>query len=121
MIIIWYHIRMNEKLLEKVSELKDKIETLPEIVELERLNKLLNDNDEVMKLCYRKDVAATKYEDTIRYFGENSEEAKAAQKALHQAKLDLDENDLVKQYNKQYKKVRKIYDKINEEIFNPFN
>ena len=112
---------MNEKLLEKVSELKAEIEKLPEVIELERLNKLLNENEEVMKLCYKKDVALTKYEDSIRYFGENSNEAKEAQKCLHQAKLALDENELVNRYNEQYKKVRKIYDKINEEIFNPFN
>lgn len=121
MIIIWYHNRMNQKLLEKASELKKEIDSLPEVIELERLNKLLNENEEVMKLCYRKDVCATKYEDAIRIFGQNSNEANEAQKALHQAKLELDLNKDVKAYNEQYKKVRKIYDKINEEIFNPFN
>ena len=119
--IIWYHIRMNEKLLEKVSKLKNEIDSSLEVIELERLNKLLNENEEVMKLCYRKDVCITKYEDAIRIFGQNSKEASNAQKELHQAKLDLDNNELVKQYNEQYKKVRKMYDKINEEIFNPFN
>ena len=121
MIIIWYHNRMNQKLLEKASELKKEIDSLPEVIELERLNKLLNENEEVMKLCYRKDVCATKYEDAIRIFGQNSDEAIEAQKALHKAKLELDLNKDVKAYNEQYKKVRKIYDKINEEIFNPFN
>ena len=112
---------MNQNLLEKATSLKEKINSLPEVKELERLNDLLNDDEEVMKLAYRKDVASTKYEDAIRFFGENSNEAKEAQKTLHQAKLALDENGLVKQYNEAYKKVRKIYDKINEEIFNPFN
>ena len=121
MIIIWYHIRMNQNLFEKASKLKEEIEASDEVKELERLNKLLNEDEEVMKLCYRKDVSATKYEDAIRYFGENFKEAEEAQKALYQAKLEFDNNDLVKAYNEQYKKVRKIYDKINEEIFNPFN
>lgn len=112
---------MNQNLLEKATSLKEEIDSLPEIKELERLNVLLNENEEVMKLAYRKDVASTKYEDAIRFFGENSNEAKEAQKVLHQAKLALDENELVKKYNDAYKKVRKIYDKINEEIFNPFN
>ena len=119
--IIWYHIRMNEKLSEKATQLKAEIDSLPEVKELERLNKLLNENEEVMKLAYRKDSCSVKFEDAVRFFGENSDEAKAAQKALYQAKLELDENELVKAYNEQYKKVRKIYDKINEEIFNPFN
>ena len=112
---------MNQKLTEKALELREKINTCPEVIELERLNKLLNENEEVMKLSYRKDVCATKYEDAVKYFGLQSDEAREAQKALYQAKLELDTNELVKAYNEQYKKVRKIYDKINEEIFNPFN
>ena len=112
---------MNQNLLEKASKIKQEIKSLPEVQELKRLDKLLNDNEEVMKLCYRKDVAATKFEDAVRYFGKESDEAAEAQRALYQAKLELDQNELVKAYNEQYKKVRKIYDKINEEIFNPFN
>ena len=121
MYIIWYHKCMNQNLLEKAYEVKAEIESLPEVIELKRLDKLLNENEEVMKLCYKKDIAATKFEDAVRYFGKESDEASKAQKALYQAKLELDQNELVKQYNEQYKKVRKIYDKINEEIFNPFN
>ena len=121
MYIIWYHKCMNQNLLEKASEIKAEIESLPEVIELKRLDKLLNENEEVMKLCYKKDIAATKFEDAVRYFGKESDEANKAQKALYQAKLELDQNELVRQYNEQYKKVRKIYDKINEEIFNPFN
>ena len=112
---------MNEKLAEKALLLKKEIDSSPEVIELERLNKLLNENEEVMKLCYRKDVCATKFEDTVKIFGKDSEEANEAQRELHQAKLELDSNELVKAYNAQYKKVRQIYDKINEEIFNPFN
>ena len=112
---------MNQSLLEKASKLKEEIGSLPEVQELERINKLLNDDEDVMRLCYKKDMCVTKYEDVLRHFGDNSEETVRAQKALHQAKLELDENPLVKQYNEQYKKVRKIYDRINEEIFNPFN
>ena len=119
--IIWYHKSMNQNLLEKATQIRQEIESLPEVQELKRLDKILNENEEVMKLCYRKDVAATKFEDTVRYFGKESDEALAAQKVLYQAKLELDQNELVKAYNEQYKKVRKIYDKINEEIFNPFN
>ena len=112
---------MNQSLLEKASKLKEEIDSHPEVQELERLNKLLNDDEDVMRLCYKKDMCVTKYEDALRHFGDNSDETLRAQKALHQAKLELDKNPLVKQYNEQYKKVRKIYDRINEEIFNPFN
>ena len=121
MYIIWYDKCMNEKLLEKTLKLKEEIDSLPEVKELDRLEKLLNENEEVMRLCYKKDMCLTKYEDAVRYFGERSNEANEAQKSLYQAKLALDTNEFVKQYSEQYKKVKKIYDKINEEIFNPFN
>ena len=121
MIIIWYDICMNQILLDKASKLKEELDSLPEVKELERLNKLLNENEDVMRLAYKKDMCATKYEDAIRYFGENSDDAKKAQKELHLAKLELDKHELVIAYNKQFKIVREIYDRINEEIFNPFN
>ena len=111
---------MNEILHEKINNLNNELKSHPDVIELDRLEKILNNDEEVMKLCYRKDVCVTKYEDAIRYFGENSDETLEAQKFLHQAKLALDENELVKKYNEQYKKVRKLYDKINEEIFDPF-
>ena len=112
---------MNQILLEKVLKLKNEIENSPEVKELNRLNELLESDEEVMKLCYRKDVCISNYEDALKHFGENSNETKEAQKALHQAKLALDKNEVVMKYNEQFKIVRKMYDKINEEIFNPFN
>ena len=112
---------MNQILLEKASKLKDELDSLPEVKELERLNKLLNENEDVMRLAYKKDMCAIKFEDAIRYFGKNSKEAIEAQKCLHLAKLELDKNELVVAYKKQYKIVREIYDRINKEVFDPFN
>ena len=112
---------MDQILLDKASKLKEELDSLPEVKELECLNKFLNENEDVMRLAYKKDMAATKYEDAVRYFGQNSDEAIEAQKCLHLAKLELDKNELVILYNKQYKKVREIYDRINKEIFNLFN
>lgn len=120
MIIIWYHKYMNEILAEKAEQIKETINSLPEVIELERLNKLLNENEDVMRLCFIKDSYATKYEDAVKYFGQNSKEANNALKELYKAKLSFEENELVKAYNKQYQKVSEIYDKINEKIFDPF-
>lgn len=112
---------MNVVLLSRINELKEELTNHPDVIELEKIEKELENNEEIMKLCYRKDSCLTKYEDAIRYFGENSEEAKSAQKLLYQAKLEMDNNEIIKKYNEQFKKVRKLYDKINEEIFNKFN
>ena len=120
MIIIWYHKSMNEILASKLTSLKEQIEKHPDVVKLNELDKKLNDNEDVMKLAYKKDIAVSKYEDAMRYFGENSKEALEAQKVLYQAKLELDENPFVLEYNNQYKIVKKLYEKINKELFNPF-
>ena len=89
---------MNQSLLEKVTKLKTEIDNSPEVKELNRLNSLLENDEEVMKLCYKKDCAVTNYEDAFKHFGENSKEVIKAQKELHEAKLNLDSNPLVKKY-----------------------
>lgn len=112
---------MDQKLLSELEVLKREINDSEEVKKLQVLNDELNKNEEVMKLAYQKDVKSTKYDDAIRHFGENSKEAEQAQKELYQAKLALDSHELVKRYNEQFKIVRKMYDKINEELFHPFN
>lgn len=112
---------MNQNLFQKVLALREAIDNSPEVKELNRLNSLLENDESVMRLCYKKDMAVTNYEDAIKHFGDKSKEANKAQKELYEAKLELDSNPLVAKYNEQFIIVRKIYDKINEEIFNPFN
>lgn len=112
---------MNQKLLLKINELKKEIDSSEEVKKLNQINDLLNKNEEVMKLAYAKDTASVKYEDALKHFKEGSKEVEAAQKALYEAKLQLDSHPMVKEYNEQFKIVRKMYDKINEELFNPFN
>lgn len=112
---------MNEKLADSLVNLKQEIENSEEMKKLRILDKELNEDETAMKLAYKKDMLAIQYEDAIKHFGENSKEANLAQKELYQAKLELDNNETVKRYMEQYKIVRKMYDKINEELFNPFN
>ena len=42
-------------------------------------------------------------------------------KLLYEAKLNLDNHPLVKEYNEAYKEVRLLYEIINKELFNDFN
>ena len=107
--IIWYHKYMDEILLKKTFDLKKEIDSLPEVIELKKISESMKVDKEVQRLVYNKDLCATKFNETVRHFGEDSAETKIAQKALFQAKLDLDNNALVKEYNKQYKIVKKIY------------
>jgi len=112
---------MEQKLYHSLVNLKDLIEHNPDVFELEKLSKELDQNDEVKTLSYRKDIAVMEYEDALKHFSKDSIEVNKAQKALHQAKLALDKHPLVSHYLEVYAKVRVMYDKINQELFLPFH
>lgn len=111
---------MEQKLYDSLVHLKSVIENDDNVLELERLSKEMDENDEVKKLSYQKDIALMDYEDSLKHFSKDSKEVKDAQKRLAQAKLALDEHPLVHHYLEVYSKVRQMYDKINLELFHPF-
>ena len=111
---------MNDSLMNSLTKLKEAIESDERVLRLSNLDKKLNENEEVMKLAYKKDMALVSYEDALKHFKEDSQEVKEAQKRLHEAKLSLDNHPLVKEYNVAYKEVRLLYNKINEELFSRF-
>lgn len=108
---------MTNNLMNKLDELKSAIEQDSSVLELERLNKIINADENVMRLAYRKDMAVLAYEDALKHYTKDSLEVGNAQKSLYEAKLALDSNPLVIQYNDAYKKVKAIYTSINEELF----
>lgn len=121
MIQIWYDLNMREELYQELYELKKKLEKNEYFLELKRLDEELNNNEEVMKLAYKKEMAILDYEDALNHFGKNSEEARKNQQILAKCKLELDSHPLVKEYYQSLKKVREIDSKINLELFEDFN
>ncbi len=111
---------MDKELLDKLYSLKNSIEDDPRVKNLNRLNDLLNENEDVIRLAYKMDTKSVAYEDAIKHFGEHSREAIAAQKELYIAKKELDSHPLVKEYNQAYKEVRLMYEEINKTLFKPF-
>ena len=111
---------MNDSLANSLTNLKEAIEKDERVLRLSELDKKLNENEEVMKLAYKKDMALVSYEDALKHFKEDSKEVRDAQKRLNEAKLSLDNHPLVKEYNEAYKDVRLLYNKINEELFSRF-
>lgn len=111
---------MNESLLNKLLELKNIIENDENVLKLKELDEKLDVNEDVMKLSYKKDMMIVEYENALKHFGENSKELLNAQKNLHLAKLELDSYPLVKEYNECYSKVRLLYKKINDTLFEDF-
>ena len=108
---------MNEQILNKCQLLKEAIEKDPRILLLNQLEKEIENNEEVMVLSYKKDVALANYEDTIKYFKDDQDKIQNAQKLLAESKYNLDIHPLVKQYNKAYLEVKLMYEEINKQLF----
>lgn len=111
---------MNEVLLTKLQELKTLLDNDERIISLNLLDNEINNSDEVASLAYQKDMATLAYEDALKHFGKDSDEANMAQKKLYEAKYNLDEHHLVKKYNKAYKEVFLLYEKVNSTLFYEF-
>lgn len=111
---------MDEKIYLQAQELKETISKDSRIIHLNELEQKMNNNEEVMALAYKKDMAALEYGDLLNHFSEESDEVKTALKKLHNAKLELDNHPLVKDYLKAYKEVRDLYGEINSVLFSNF-
>ncbi len=112
---------MGKDIYLEAEKLKETLQSDPRIIRLNELEKEMNDSEEVMALAYKKDMAVVNYSDILNHFSNESKEAQEALKALHQAKLDLDNHPLVKDYLKAYKEVRELYGEINEILFSNFS
>lgn len=111
---------MDEKLYELTSELKKMMLNDQRFILLNKLETEISNNEEIMALSYKKDVAATTYSDLLKIYKEDAKEVESARKALYEAKLALDSHPLIVEYNKAYKEVRKVLDNINNIIFTDF-
>lgn len=98
-------------------ELKDLLTNDERIILLNELDKKMNEDEEVIRLAYLKDVAVTNYNDALRHFSKDDLNVKKAQKELYFRKKELDEHPLVKKYLKAYSEVRDLYFAINDILF----
>lgn len=100
------------------GELKDLLDNDERIIRLNKLEKQMNENEEVMTLSYQKDLAVSAYSDALNHYANNSPEIKKYQHELFVKKEALDNHPLVKEYLKAYSEVRDLYFQINEILFN---
>ena len=114
-------ISMNNSLYEEVYKLRDQMKSDPRFLTLKEMDKKLNNDEEVMKLAYQKEMAIVEYEDALNHYGKNSAELKKAQQNLAKCKLNLDNHPLVKEYYLALQKVREMDRKVNEKLFDDFN
>lgn len=108
---------MNEELLNSVYVLKEAIRSSLEYKSFVKANEILESSDEVKLLSYKKDMAIVDYEDALKHYNKNSIEVLNSEKNLSQAIRNLNNHQLVKEYNKAYFQLKAIYEKINRELF----
>lgn len=108
---------MTKDVYNLASELKEMLDNDERIIRLNKLEKELNNNEEVMALSYQKDVAVSSYSDALNHFPKDSEMMKKYQHELHLKKEALDNHPLVKKYLQAYCDVRDLYFQINEMLF----
>ena len=112
---------MDEKILELTYQLKTALDNDSRIALLNKLEEQMNNNEEVMGLSYRKDVALDKYNEMCKYFKDDSEEVINARKELATAKKELESHPLVREYLAAYQQVRILFEHINETLFSYLN
>ncbi len=112
---------MDEKLMVQAYKLKDALENDERVLALSKAEKLMENDEDVMRLSYRFSLANDNYNETLRHFPLDSDEARKAQKELYEAKKNLDAHPLVSDYLKKYQQVRLMYEQVDKVIFNKFN
>lgn len=108
---------MNEEILKSAYELKESLANDSRIITLNKLEKELENNEEVVLLSKKKDQCLASYEELSKIYPNENKEVSKALKELHEAKLVLDNHPLVREYLKAYKEVRELYQQMNEILF----
>ena len=114
---VLYYNQMNERLFYLTNEVKKFLNEDNRIISLNIIEKEMNDNEEVMALAYQKDMALDEYNQILKIYSDNSEEANKARHNLYLKKKELESHPLVKKYLKAYQEVRILYELINEKLF----
>ncbi len=107
---------MYSEILKETFELKDKILNSAEYKTLkEKENKMMNDKECIL-LLNKFERAKEEYNNAKRFENYGSDVV-SAQKLLSSVKTELDNNELVKEYNEAFKHMKKIIKNIEGAIF----
>ncbi len=110
---------MDEILLKYVEQVKEDLNSSPSFNKLKELENALSSDMEVKSLSLTMNEKEKIYNEAISNEGENSLEARTAQKEFSEAKNALYSLPLVKEYLKAYREYQDMLDEINNEIISP--
>ena len=106
----------NSDILALAYDLKDKIIESDLYKDLKDKEKKMLEDEECSKLLSAFQIAKDEYKEAKRFekYGSNVE---IVQKRISELKYELDENELVKEYNLAYKRMKKKLKEIGKNIF----
>ena len=107
-------------LQKSLEELKKALDGDPRVIRLNELEKKLYDDSHLLELVKKKDDLERQYNSLLSYMDKDSEEAKAVEKALYEAKLEMDSHPLAKEYSEAFVEVRDIYMQIDDILFGQY-
>ena len=108
---------MDDRVYNLSLELKELINKDERFLRLNELEKELENNEEVMRLAYLKDLANSEYNDALKIYKEDDENLVKARLKLKEAKEKLDTHPLTVKYLEAYKKVRDLLLEVNDILF----
>ena len=111
---------MDLALEKSLLELKSALVNDPRAKRLASLEKKLCEDPTLLELVKRKDDIERQYDLLLSYEKKDSEKAKAIEKQLYEAKMDMDLHPLAKEYNEVFIEIRDLYMHIDDIIFGPF-
>ncbi len=112
---------MEEKLYNEVILLKELISNSKEVKALLEIDKELNDDLSFKILSSKVNELKEEYERFSKILKEDDLTLINKRKEYHLKKKELDNHPLTIKYMEAYKKVKEIYNLVNEEIFDLFN
>lgn len=108
---------MNFELLDKVYLLKESMINSDEYKELKKAELMMENDEEVQLLAYKKDMLIVEMEDKLKIYKKDDPEILKINKDIATIIEKMSQIESVKKYNEAYKKYSEIIDYINKEIF----
>ena len=111
---------MDGILQKRLLDLALAIDEDPDVLLLKEKEAALKDDPALLSLVEEKDKALSDYMLARMAYGEDSEEAKAAQKKLHQTKMNLDLQPKSHEYTEIYSRLSLRYRYVDDILFGLF-
>lgn len=109
---------MDSELLIKCSLLNELIHDSIEYKEYIEMENKINNNEELMRLAYKKDLIIMEYEDAINHYDRNSKEVLSINIKLKEVMDNINKIEDVKIYYEKLNNLNKLYDEIDNKLFN---